>query len=363
MKILRIKEKSIKLPAFFPDATHGAVKGVGAKDLVTENVEGIVVNTYHMLIDNNLESIKKHGGIHEFTKFPGIIITDSGGFQVMSLIRKNPENGKITDEGIKFKMDGKIIFLTPKLCIQTQLASGSDIVMCLDDCTDPSESLKEQEKSVERTLVWAERCKNYFDKKTAKRKDKPLLFGIVQGGSSKKLRKKCAEGLTKIGFDGYAYGGWPVDKNKKFLSRIVSYTASLMPDNKPKYAMGVGKPEDIEKCVTYGYNLFDCVLPTRDARHQRLYVFDKNPVSKKIPKIAPKEKSQNKIKYSFLYIGKGKYKNDQNPISQFCRCETCAHYSRSYLYNLFKTSNPLALRLATIHNLRFYTDLMKGFQQ
>lgn len=347
MKKLKVNGKSINLPAFFPDATHGAVKGVGAKDLLAENIDGIVVNTYHMLIDENLEIIKKVGGIHEFTKFPKIIITDSGGFQAMSLIRRNPENGKITDDGIKFKVDGKRVFLTPKLCIKTQLKSGSDIVMCLDDCTDPSESNEEQEKSVERTLVWAKRCKDYFEKETAGKNtigsSKPLLFGIVQGGSSKKLRKKCAEGLINIGFDGYAYGGWPVDKDKKFLSEIVSYTASLMPDNKPKYAMGVGKPQDISKCIKYGYNLFDCVLPTRDARHQRLYIFT------------------GKKTYGYLYIGKGKYKKDPKPISKYCQCETCKHYSRAYLNNLFKTSNPLALSLATIHNLRFYSDLMKSF--
>ena len=342
MKKLKINNKSITLPTFFPDATHGAVKGVGSIDLIKENVTGIVVNTYHLLVDNNLKVVKKHGGIHEFTKFPGIIITDSGGFQAMSLIRRNPKNGKITENGVQFKIDGNNILLTPELCIQTQIDSGSDIIMCLDDCTDPSENSKEQEISVKRTIAWANRCKKYFDAKTKGKKDKPLIFGIVQGGSSTKLRKECAEGLIKIGFDGYAYGGWPVDKDRKFLDEIVEYTAHLMPGNKPKYAMGVGKPQDIKKCVKFGYNMFDCVLPTRDARHERLYVF--------------KGKS-----YGFVYIGSGKYKNDNKPISAKCDCETCKHYSRSYLYNLFKNKDPLAIRLATIHNLRFYTDLMNKF--
>ena len=208
MKRLTINEKSIKLPTFFPDATHGAVKAVGSIDLAKENIDGIVVNTYHMLIDENLEVIKKHKGIHEFTKFPGIIITDSGGFQAMSLVRRNPENGKFTEEGVLFKMNGKRILLTPELCIKTQLESGSDIVMCLDDCTDPSEKNTEQEMSVWRTIRWAKRCKECFDKNT-KGKTRPLIFGIIQGGNSKKLRKQCAEALIKIGFDGYDSKGVP----------------------------------------------------------------------------------------------------------------------------------------------------------
>jgi queuine tRNA-ribosyltransferase len=339
---LIVNNKSIRLPAFFPDATHGAVKGVGSLDLLRENVSGIVVNTYHLLVDDNLKTIKKHKGIHEFTRFPGIIITDSGGFQAMSLIRRKPENGKLTENGIHFKINGSKVYLTPEICVQTQLDSGSDIVMCLDDCTDPEENYKEQKISVQRTTKWAERCKKYFEAKTKRRKNKPLIFGIVQGGMSKKLRRQCAQKLIEIGFDGYAYGGWPIDKERKFLSEIVRYTASLMPKEKPKYAMGVGKPSDIKECIKYGYNMFDCVLPTRDARHERLYVF--------------KGKS-----YGFLYIGSGKYKNDNKPISERCRCETCKHYSRSYLFNLFKNKDPLAIRLATIHNLRFYSDLLKTF--
>ncbi|NTU74351.1 tRNA-guanine transglycosylase, partial [Candidatus Roizmanbacteria bacterium] len=182
----------------------------------------------------------------------------------------------------------------------------------------------------------------YFDKKTSGKK-RPFIFGIIQGGNSKSLRKKCAEALVRMNFDGYAFGGWPVDSNKKFLSGIVGYTASLMPNGKPKYAMGVGKPENIKECVKFGYNMFDCVLPTRDARHERLYV-------------------TNGKSYKFIYIGSGKYKNDNKPISKTCGCETCKKYSRSYLYNLFKNKDPLALRLATIHNLRFYSDLMKTFK-
>jgi queuine tRNA-ribosyltransferase len=348
MKKLKINDKIIRLPAFFPDATHGAVKSVGSLDLIRENVSGIVVNTYHLLVDKNIETVKKLGGVHEFTKFPGIIITDSGGFQAMSLIRRSPGNGKITEDGVYFHINGNKILLSPELCIKTQLEAGSDIIMCLDDCTDPAEAHKEQKLSVERTVRWAKRCKDYFDRKTnfgrktKNSKKKPLIFGIVQGGSSKKLRKECADGLIKIGFDGYAYGGWPVDGTGKFLSEIVKFTASVMPDDKPKYAMGVGKPQDIKECIRYGYNLFDCVLPTRDARHERLYVFSGR-------------------SYKFIYIGSGKYKKDNKPISGKCKCETCTSYSRAYLYNLFKNKDPLALRLATIHNLRFYTDLMKLF--
>ncbi len=327
------------MPAFFPDATHGFVKGVGAKDLIDCHTKGIVINTYHFIVDQTVDTVKKVGGIENFTKFPGVIISDSGGFQAMSLIRRNPQNGKINDNGVIFKIpgSGKIITLTPELCVKTQLELDSNIVMCLDDCTDPDESLEEQKISVTRTIQWAKRCKDTFDKFSKYAAVKQLIFGIIQGGSSRKLRKYCAEELIKIGFDGYAFGGFPVDKKNKFLSSILKYTADLMPNDKPKYAMGVGKPENIKEGVKMGYNLFDCVLPTRDARHQRLYV--------------------NKGKtYGYIYIGAGRYKADQKPISRNCECETCKQYSRAYLYNLFKNHDSLSFRLATIHNLFFYND-------
>ncbi|HAI62621.1 MAG: Queuine tRNA-ribosyltransferase [candidate division WWE3 bacterium GW2011_GWF2_41_45] len=339
---LNTKHGTIKYPAFFPDATHAVIKGISTQDILDSGTTGLVVNTYHAIVDKTVDIIEKCGGLHEFMGFNFPVITDSGGFQAMSLIRRSPGNGKIIRDGIKFKIDGsrKSITLTPENCIQTQAKLGADIMVCLDDCTDPGESQKEQELSVARTVAWAKRCKEEFQKI---KKEKPLLFAIIQGGNSKELRKKCAEELIKIGFDGYAYGGWPVDGDGKFLDEIVEYSASLMPDGMPKYAMGIGKPEDIKKCVKMGYNMFDCVLPTRDARHKRLYVLN-----------GSAEKG-----YEFVYMRAQKHETDSNPVSDSCNCEACKNHSRAYLYHLFKQGDSNAGRLATIHNLTFYSKLME----
>ena len=349
LKNLKTKTANIQLPAFFPDATKAVIKSVGAFDLNLCKTDGLVVNTYHLLNDGMIETIQHFGGIHKFMHFDKPVISDSGGFQVMSLIRNNPKNGKIEGTGIKFKMEGtgKTLYLTPQSCIETQIKLGSDIIMCLDDCTNPEESHAEQIKSVERTITWAKECKKAFTKLTKPLKQKPLLFAIIQGGNNKELRKKCAKALIKIGFDGFAYGGWPVDGNKKFLSEILKYTAALMPDNLPKYAMGVGKPENITECVGMGYNMFDCVLPTRDARHKRLNIFT----------------DVQRNKYEYVYLGSGKHKNSTEPVSNYCDCVTCKNYSRGYLYHLFKIEDALSVHLATIHNLRFYAMYMENLRK
>lgn len=336
----------IKLPTFFPDGTLGVVKGVDSKDLEAAKVEGLVINTYHLLVAGMGEKKEKFGGVHQLMGWGKPIITDSGGFQVMSLIHKNPELGKIKDEGAVFKLpDGPRIILTPEKSIRTQLELGADLLITLDDCTYPDQSLKEQEISVRRTIAWAKRCKEEFVQgpslRSKARPYRPLLFAVVQGGNNKKLRKHCAQELIKIGFDGYCFGGFPVDSKGKFLSGILKYVAGLLPDDKPKYAMGVGRPENIVECVTFGYQLFDCVIPTREARHKKLYVFD------------------GKGLYESLYIGSGKYQNDKKPISLVCDCFTCQNYSKAYLHHLFKIGDSLAGRLATIHNLRFYSMLME----
>ncbi|MFA6982160.1 MAG: tRNA guanosine(34) transglycosylase Tgt [Patescibacteria group bacterium] len=342
---LRTRGKAISLPAFFPDATHGSIKGVGSDDLASIGVKTIVVNTYHLMKDNKIDIIRDAGGIHSFMGFNGAVISDSGGFQVMSLIHDNPANGKITDEKIEFKLanEHKKLTLTPETCIQTQISLGTDIIMCLDDCTNPEAPLEDQKLSVERTIKWAKRCKDEYNLLTEGVVEKPLIFGIIQGGNNKELRKKCAKGLIKIGFDGYAYGGWPVDGNREFLSEIVKYSAGLMPDNLPKYAMGVGKPENITECIEYGYNMFDCVLPSRDARHKRLYVFD----------------DKASTNYHFIYLQSGKHADAFEPIDTNCSCTTCRNYTKAYLWHLFKVNDPLCIRLATVHNLRFYQELME----
>jgi queuine tRNA-ribosyltransferase len=344
---MRIRNKKIQLPAFFPDATRGFIQNVSSEELKRTKTQGVVVNAYHILQENLLNKISKRG-IHKYMKFNGIIISDSGGFQVMSLIHNNPKLGKIYDNEIIFNLDGKKVKLTPENCIQTQIKIGSDIIMCLDDCTHADFSLDKQKKSVERTIRWARKCKKEFSRLTKKisQKNKPLLFAIIQGGNNKRLRKYCASELIKIGFDGYAYGGFPV-KNGKLMKDILKYVSKLIPDGKLKYAMGVGKPEDIIECSKLGYNMFDCVIPTRDARHKRLFIFTKKP--------AP-----GKLKFKEVNV-RTKYCKEKK-ISKYCDCETCKNYTRKELLCLFKKDRKNAFRLATIHNLRFYSCLMENLK-
>lgn len=331
---ISVNNKTLELPAFFPDATCGVVRCLDSNDLYSTKTKGVVINTYHILRHNLNETIKELK-IHKYMNYNEIIISDSGGFQVMSLIKNNNKFGKIDDEKVIFKSENKEFLFTPEICIKLQFELGSDIIMCLDDCTKPEE---DQKQSVGRTIKWAKRCKEEYNKLITN-EHKPLIFAIVQGGNNKELRKYCAEELIKIGFDGYAFGGWPIE-NKILMEDILNYTAELLPNDKPKYAMGVGKPEDIIKCSKMGYNLFDCVIPTRDARHQRLYVF-------------------NNKEPSLLHINKSKYKNDFTPISLECDCYTCKNFTKSYLHNLFKINEMLAYRLASIHNLRFYSSLLE----
>jgi len=345
------KTETLTLPAFFPDATHGTVKSLISENLTGTKTTGVVINAYHLYIDGVVDKLETIGGIHKYMNFDGVTISDSGGFQVMSLVRRNKTNGKITNEGVKFNVDGKgPVMFSPEISIETQIKIGSDIVMCFDDCTEPFEPIKQQILSLNRTIAWAKRCKKHFEKLTANMDNKPLLFGIIQGGESPELRKQCGKELIDIGFDGFAFGGWPVNKDRILMEDILSLTANIMPDDKPKYAMGVGKPDDIVKCFKMGYNMFDCVLPTRDARHERLYVYDKEPT---------KDNILSEDFYKYLYIGSGKYSEDFTKISEFCDCSTCQNYSRSYVYHLFKNEPNVAATLATIHNLRFYSKLME----
>jgi len=370
MKFLKLKGKNYKLPIFFPDATRGYVKYVSSKDLQDAKVQGVVVNTYHLLQENLIPKIEKIG-IHKYMNFYKPIISDSGGFQVMSLIHQNPKPskllrnrynfdsaqkskytnkisdiGKIKENEIVFNLDNKKIRLTPENCIKTQIKIGSDIVMCLDDCTKPESNLKEQEKSVERTIRWARKCKKEFERLTKnKRENKPILFAIIQGGNHKKLRKYCAKELVKIGFDGYSFGGFPM-RNEKLMKNILQYVSDLIPRDKIKYAMGVGKPGDIIECFKLGYNMFDCVIPTRDARHKRLFIFIKNP-------------NKKNLNNSFKEINIRKKYLKEKKISKYCDCQTCKKYTRKQLLILFKEDKEAAFKLASIHNLRFYSKLME----
>lgn len=356
---LKLKNGKVVLPNFFPDGTRGIVKCVDSFDLEHAKIDGIVMNTYHLLLSPGTNIIKKMGGLNKFVNWNKPILTDSGGFQVFSLIRENPMYGEIRNNQIIFRPDGnkkKIIF-TPEKCIQAQFAYGSDIIMCLDYCTHPDDSIEIQEKSVNITIDWAKKCKEEYLKIIRNNKipenNKPLLFAIIQGGSSFELRKKCASELKKIGFDGYGFGGWPLDSEGNLVRDILEYTASLMPDDTPKYAMGVGKPEEIVECAKMGYNLFDCVIPTREARKNKLYVF-----SDKYNSIDDININESDF-YKSYYIMDDKYIIDFLPVSNLCDCHLCKNFSRAYLRHLYKLNEMQAFRLATIHNLRFYSMLME----
>ena len=334
---------SVPLPAFFPDGTRGVVKTVCPADLAACGVRGIVMNSYHLMSKPGQSTIKALGGLHAFSGWKGPIIVDSGGFQVFSLIRENSSLGEIRKNEIIFRHEGKKTVLTPEKCVQTGLGYGADVIMALDYCTHPSDPQKIQEEATHTTIRWGERCMEAFKVKPGNSK----LFGIIQGGNDKKLRKECAEALVSMGYTNFGFGGWPLDEEGRLVEEILAYTSELMPTKSIKYAMGVGKPENIARCVNLGYNLFDCVIPTREARRGRLYVFNGESVT-----------ANNKF-YFFHYILDEKHRRDKEPVSLHCDCYTCQNYSKGYLRHLASIGDSLAERLATIHNLRFYTMLME----
>ncbi|KKU16418.1 MAG: hypothetical protein UX26_C0025G0012 [Parcubacteria group bacterium GW2011_GWC1_45_9] len=366
MKFLKVKNRKYRLPIFCPDATRGVVRSVDAKDLLAVGIDGVCVNTFHILTSPGFEVVKKFGGIKKFMDFSGLIVSDSGGFQVFSLIyaRGKKKRGKITNEGAVFYSGGlkkpKKHLLTPEKSIQMQFVIGADIMICLDDCPSSNVSEKANALSVERTISWAKRCKHEFEKQVVSRRlsvaSRPLLMGVIQGGDSKKLRKHCFEELQKIGFDGYGMGGWVPNAGNPLQVELMKWLARIMPDNAYKYALGLGKLQDLIVFTKAGYMVYDCVLPTRDARHQRLYEI------KKPLKNLLKAKNPGSF-FGYVYAGKIKYQKDEKPISKHCDCLVCQNYSRAYLCHLFRLNEPLAMRLATIHNLRVYVKVIEELRK
>ena len=353
---LNLPSGEIRLPAFFPDATYGAVRAAGFEDVYDAGLHGLEMNSYHLYSKPGARLIKSLGGLRAFTGYKGAILTDSGGFQLYSMIRENPEYGEIREKEILFRPDrgAEKIHFTPEKCIQAQFMYGSEIMMALDLCTHPNDPMEDQERSVNLTVKWGKRCREEYDRLVKNMKGpKPLLFGIVQGGRNAELRMECGRRLEEIGFDGYGFGGWPTDENGKILYDVLKMAADAMPDNKVKYAMGVGRPEEIVNLVKMGYSLFDCVIPTREARHQRLYVFNEgmdNPEGVRVP--------DGKF-YRFHYAMDDEHIRSSEPVDKTCDCVLCRNYSRAYLTHLFKVGDSQALRLATAHNLRFYGRLME----
>ncbi|OGP80356.1 MAG: tRNA guanosine(34) transglycosylase Tgt [Deltaproteobacteria bacterium RBG_16_49_23] len=322
---------ALTTPAFFPVGTQGTVKSLTPEELVEIGVEGILGNTYHLYLKPGHETIGRLGGLHRFIHWERPILTDSGGYQIFSLAKLR----KITEEGVTFQshIDGSQHFLTPEKVMEIQRALGSDIAMVLDECIPYPSSHEYVKASTRLTTLWAERCLK------ERRKDDPAFFGIVQGGMYRDLREESAGDLTRMDFQGYAIGGLSVGEPKSIMQNVLEWTAPVLPENRPRYLMGVGTPEDILHAVMQGIDLFDCVLPTRNARNGMLFT------------------SKGKIS-----IKQARYAEDPGPIDEACRCYACLNYSRAYLRHLYLANEILSARLNTIHNIYYYMKWMKGIR-
>jgi queuine tRNA-ribosyltransferase len=370
---IQIKNKNYQLPMFLPDATLGVARSLDSLDLAHVGLNGVMVNTYHLIQKPGEEILKKIGGIKKMMNWSGFVSSDSGGFQLFSLIQKNPNLGKITDEGIVLysgpKKQKKILF-TPEDSVRMQFVIGSDVMICLDDFSPPEANEKRIEESVVRTIAWAKRAKIEFEKQLKKygfdKDNRPLLLAPIQGHDNEKWRAYCASELKKIGFDIYGLGGWPFQKDGKFDYSFCQKNAELTDKNSLRFALGVGSPENIVRLFFMGYQFFDCVLPTRDARHQRLYVFKIDPKNLDRQTLE-KMTEENRLDEVFdhLYIGKGQFDSSNEAISDFCDCPICRktenipQVSKAYLHHLFKIGDGSAFRLASLHNLRTYSRLME----
>lgn len=324
---LTFSRGTVQTPAFMPVGTYGTVKGMLPRDIVDSGAEIILGNTFHLMLRPGTEVVKAHGDLHDFIQWQGPILTDSGGFQVFSL----GDMRKISEEGVKFRspIDGSEVFLDPEKAMQVQRDLGSDIVMIFDECTPYPATVHEARVSMELSLRWAKRSKDAHG-------DNPsALFGIVQGGMHESLRSESLKGLTEIGFDGYAIGGLSVGEPKEDMLRILNHLKTEMPTDKPRYLMGVGKPEDLVEGVCRGIDMFDCVMPTRNARNGHLFT-----------------------QAGVVKIRNAKHRHDTGPLDPTCDCYTCQNFSRAYLHHLDKCGEILGAQLNTIHNLRHYQTVM-----
>ena len=329
---LHFPRGTVETPAFMPVGTYGTVKAMTPEELRALGAEIILGNTFHLMLRPGTEVIRAHGDLHDFMHWEGPILTDSGGFQVFSLA----EMRRISEEGVRFQspVDGSKVLMTPESSMQVQRELGSDIVMIFDECTPYPASEEEARRSMELSLRWAQRSR------VAHGDNPAALFGIVQGGMYPHLRQESAAGLQEIGFDGYAIGGLSVGEPEDERIATLDATLPLLPRERPRYLMGVGRPEDIVEAVRRGVDMFDCVMPTRNARNGFLYTRE-----------------------GVLRIRNARFRTDTGPIDPDCGCYTCQNYSRAYLKHLDKCNEILGARLATTHNLHYYQDLMRGLRE
>lgn len=331
---LVFRRGEVQTPAFMPVGTYGTVKSVTPEEVAADGAQILLGNTFHLMLRPGTEIIRKHGGLHEFMNWHKPILTDSGGFQVFSLAAMR----KLSEEGVRFQspVNGDEVYLTPEKSIEVQHDLNADVTMVFDECTPYPASESEALSSMQLSLRWAMRSRQRFDELKNDEPDRgEALFGIVQGGIYDSIREESLAGLTKIGFDGYAIGGLAVGEPEDERHTVLDALMPRMPDDSPRYLMGVGTPVDIAEAVLRGVDMFDCVIPTRHARNGQLFT------------------SRGKIKFRHA-----RYRDDTSPPDPDCDCYTCAHYSLSYLRHLVKCGEILGPRLATMHNLHYYQRLM-----
>lgn len=331
---LELPHGTVRTPAFMPVGTQATVKGMRPEQIGELGADILLGNTFHLWLRPGCDVIRKFGGLHDFMNWHGPILTDSGGFQVFSLsgIRK------VTEEGVKFQhpINGSRLFLSPEVSMQIQHALNSDIVMQFDECIALPAERAEMQRAMELSLRWARRCRDEFDRL----ENHNALFGIIQGGTDKALREASLKGLTDIGFDGYAIGGLAVGEPKDVMYGELAHIAPIMPEDHPRYLMGVGTPMDILQGVLNGVDMFDCVMPSRNARNGHLFTSE-----------------------GVVRIRNAKHADDTSPLDPKCGCYTCTHYSRAYLHHLDKCNEILGAHLNTLHNLWFYEHFMADIRQ
>lgn len=356
---------ALKTPYFMPDATRGFIKLLSEGEIKNTKTPAMVVNTFHLYLQPGLDLIKKAGGIHRFMNCSRPLLSDSGGFQVFSLIHRSKDMGKIDDEKVVFKspLNGSKHELTPEKSIQIQFDLGVDMMVCLDDCPPNDFSRTDLEKAVKRTLAWAKRCKDEYLKQLKKRKiddsQRPLLFCVVQGGAELDLREYCAKELSEIGFDGYGFGARPVDKDGNFLAEVMFETARYIPEKSLRFALGVGTPEDIYRSYLMGWDMFDCVIPTREGRHGRLFYFKKGFKGFKPLKNNDKPVKEAPDFYYNQNINNSGFATDFSPINPESSIPELRYYTKAYLHHLFRLNDGLGQKLASLNNLEFFASLMQ----
>jgi len=328
---LTLAHGTVATPAFMPVGTYGTVKALSPAELKQIGAEIVLGNTFHLWLRPGLEVIQAHGGLHRFMAWDGPLLTDSGGYQVFSLGKLR----KVSEEGVQFQspVNGDACFLSPEESMRIQRVLNADIVMVFDECTPYPANEKETLKSMELSLRWAERSKR------AHESNRNALFGIVQGGMHEHLREESLRGLVDIGFDGYAIGGLSVGEPKRDMQRVLKHIAPQLPQDRPRYLMGVGTPEDIVNAVEQGMDMFDCVLPTRNARNGWIFT-----------------------RHGTIKLRNAQYRDDVRPLDENCSCYTCKHFTRAYLHHLQRVNEILGARLNTIHNLYYYLELMRGLR-